>query len=261
MMRKVFIMLLMPLALSMGCSKNNDDSQKNCNVEKITRGNTEFTFEYDEQGRVSVCHSKEKSGDEVYLNSERFSYFSDRIEVKKYDEEYGQVTNTIVFKLDVSGNIISETNTYNLVSTFTYDANGYLIKQENPDDSTADYLELKYENDNLVWRLYRLGMGDRGDLIDEESFKYNAILANVPYSAYFSDLLSLSFLDAYKHVLYEQGYFGKKSKNQLVEVVGERKFNYGKNSHNKVNQVTIQYINDKGWSDSISKIEYTCDSK
>lgn len=260
MMRKVFIMLLMPLALSMGCGKNNEagpKDEKKCEVTKIVMGNDELTFEYDEEGRVSVCHRKEVSGEDIFISSDKFSYFNDRIEVRMYNE--GQLNNTFFYKLNGAGKIMSETNTAyaEFLSTFMYDANGYLTEEANPESSSGGTLDLKYENDNLVWRLYKLGE-DGEDLTDEVSFNYNTNEANFPYSSYFTDLFSLAFNDFHRHVLYEGGYFGKKSKNLLVED-GSRIYTYGKNSQNEVNRITVKYPKNEDWGESNYSIEYDCD--
>jgi len=270
-MKKVFILLLMPLVMSMGCSKDDESStpitKDNCAVSKITANGDAITFEYDEKGRINSYEILFVEENDKYVLTSKINYLNDRIEIKGYEE--GILVEDYEFKLDASGKIIKAINKeYPAEALYSYNTEGYLIKEvyqekrlyEEEYEGTHDY---KYENGNLTSKTSKKTFQDKwsGEYTQEEKrdFIYDTNEENVPYSSLFTGLIEERWGWDYGpiHILYEHGYFGKKSKNRIISD-NNNTYTYGKNANGKIELVKKSY---SSWneSDINYSIEYQCD--
>lgn len=193
-----------------GCSKNSDnddlgDDNNKCHVTNLNWQSTEYNeyeiydFEYDSQNRITSIKKVVKESDDIFTQNCTLSYSNNEITVK---DSYGTQTDTYRYFLNDKG-LITYVLSDDEKVTFEYNSENYLTTISEGNDKTI----LTYEGGNLVKHTGYYESTNQYDLTKSrvsfiEVMKYN--------------ILPEELIESYTTVLYEQGYFGKKSKNRVV---------------------------------------------
>lgn len=138
------------------CSKDDDGKKDDPNdpqpqemryVKSMTsdRGNNR-TFEYDDQHRLSKVTDIEADNKRTYL----YSYNGNTVTIKELNKQ-GDLSNEKVLQLNDKGYVISATDEYDNNYKFTYDADGYLQKEEyKRNNQVQDTYIYRWANGNMV---------------------------------------------------------------------------------------------------------------
>ena len=177
------------------CSDDDKDDDKPTGkvklVSKIVTSNSkgtkesEETFEYDSQGRVTKY--KYYNIDEAYSFMQKYAYGDKTITMQDYEDD--ELYNTITYTLE-NGVIVASSDDYNgKPAKFLYNSDKYLVKAEKEGYSEI----LTWSNENLL----KIG--------DDMSFTYTEYenKSNI-------DIISINFTEdaEFDDILFRSGYFG-----------------------------------------------------
>ena len=241
-MNKIFILFVASATMmAAACSKDDDSpttkGDEACRVSKIThfRYNSEVSdvnFEYDEEGRVISVSEFSDYGADIYS----FTYGTNRIEVNDMSDRQ---TSYILQNGRVRAKQVLSEDGRKVNSTYRYNDEGYLIS------IGSSYVDIEFEYKNGNISLLKSSY-DMHNFIP----KYND-LPRLPYAEQlvgaFAEWFFIDYDDA---ILYEQGYFGKKIKNQIISVKEKgssgSEFNhfytYKNNSEGKPNSISSYHM-------------------
>jgi len=239
-MKKVFL-LFMTVAAITSCSKDDsstDSNQDSCQIVKLSGNYTDIAFTYGSNGKVSQIVDASDGANHKKVSE--ISYSDSKITVKNtfYNGAYSE-SESVNYTLDNSGKITSSSDG----SIYTYNSTGYLSEAKSGQLSET----FTYANDNLIKIKTTYGTYSYNTNIDYDSQESHV--------QYVLDSESISKFET--KALYEQGYFGKKSKNRITSSTEDgdtSNFTYEKNSNGKVNKVTTKSKE----SSSSTYLEYNC---
>ncbi|MEJ5143854.1 hypothetical protein [Sphingobacterium sp. MYb388] len=252
-MKKVFL-LLMTVTTMLSCSKDNNqtvDEKKDCIITTVDMGVKDegiLHLKYDSQNRVSQVKFEMDETD-----------WGGKHRMLEYNISYTSNNVTIIgdepalFTLDSKGRIIKSVESDSGEHTYIYNSEGFLEKiiSKGNTDHVFTYL-----NGNL-----KSYVNDPYNIFTEYDL-------NNPYVPYSYDITQQSGIIHYAYgiVLYEQGYYGKKSQNRVRQVsgsgIGGGKHDYSYIQDEKTGKMKSVFINQK--YDSSTDLErvnfsYSCD--
>ncbi|MDR3006901.1 MAG: DUF4595 domain-containing protein [Sphingobacterium sp.] len=211
-MKRLFILSVIGLAIN-GCSKKNDGAgihDEKCKIVSIKKSMPEvytiFNFRYDAQGKIStVAYIRYDSIQKMPLEIEStYSYHTSSIVANVSYKNKDELSHEDTYTLDKRNLIISDSQG----RKFEYDSEGKLIKITS---RWGSYSIFSYKDGNLVSQQDYDEDGKPNTLLTD-SFEYDYTNEYIPYSM----IYGVHYLDPRTEtMLYEQGFFGKRSKNRI----------------------------------------------
>lgn len=201
---------------------------------------------YDEQGRVKEYILTWANNSRKYTNI--FTYEKNTIKINYTFQEVDKdpVNEEYIYKIDDKGRI---TENSRREIKYYYNEDGYLVKYQDYHNYTH---KLTYDNGNLIQIDFNTEETDK-DYKDYKKLEYDLKEPNIPffYTQIPNTILSGVFSNE-EYILYDQGYFGKVSKNRTSKCTTWR-------SYNAEPDITdISYFkDDKGLITAISLINKT----
>lgn len=262
-MKKTQLILLFSLAFT-SCKKGPeieiDNSPKGCQLTEFGTGSPyNIKLEYDESGRVSKVY-KPDFADGGYI-IEKYHYESNKIIVKHDDfrEEFNLQDGKIIGSIKISNypELQNNVETQNFTYTGDKQLNYYQFKV-NSDVKFKDYIS--YKNSNYLKSTWEMNTY-KIDLIltsgSGQYFPFNTFLLaeNSGIEIFFDNLTH--------NILYEMGYFGEKSKKELLSFsrsgqnVSTASKVLNKDSYGNVTQVLIEKENPRIYEYKID-FKYSC---
>ena len=228
-MKRSLLGALFALSL-ISCSKNDTPEQKEskCLLTEINYSGdpSKTTFEYDKNGKITAV-TKIYGGEDPATHRYVYTYSNNSINVENIWN--GKPSDVFVYTLS-NGRIIKK-NGGQYEDTFTYDSNGFLSTIKSQDRSVS----IQYENGNIS-KMEVSFYSSPQKFIPE----YNLQASRVPFTETvcytFDGFGPTGYIE--DAVLFEQGYFGSQSKNEIVSV----KQSYGENS--PITTFNYMYIKD-----------------
>lgn len=216
--------------LLLSCSKNDTPEQKEsqCLLTEINNSGdpSKTTIEYDKNGKITAV-TKTYGGTDPATHRYIYSYSNNSINVE--DVFNGKPSDIFVYTL--SNGRITKKNGGRYEDIFTYDSDGFLSTIKSEDQSVS----IQYKDGNI----------SKMEVNFYSSFQkfipeYNVQKSRVPFTETvcytFEGFGPTGYIE--DAVLYEQGFFGSKSKNAIVSV----KQSYGDNS--PITTFNYSYITD-----------------
>lgn len=230
--------LIMVLCMGLiACTTSNEDDNggggNNDNGSKISsivmngyEGNDELRYTYDEQGRVTRVHAIISDDGEQYIYETTYTYYENTIVQVEYfeDDEERFIT---VYTLNENG-LVHKMEYDDSILFYDYDSENRAIRTGYQDEQTSEIVW----NDNITWRNGNIVKESNGDA--EEITYYENTTDTYGINGLYCGLSGDEW-----GVLYQQGYFGKKSIN-LMKHRGWRSFTYTMNN-NKVKTMNVRY--------------------
>lgn len=265
-MKKVFV-LFMTLVTIWGCSKDDKEKalESTCQITSMSALGNNYEFEYDTKGRIILTKSRIVEGEYILRREYRFNYQEKVITVEETEDgtligrkEYSLENNRIAFSIRFGTD-----QQVQWKKEYEYNDSNQLSKTTNYDPkSTLGFIAtITYENNNIAFLNGKLVRLPNGELLGSyQTFKpqYNLNEARMPFIEFNAEGIFDEWFIGTKEeaVLYEQGFFGKTIKNQLVS-----ESNYGvnlaydvKDSNNRIVGTTYK----KGAYQSKISLIYTC---
>lgn len=232
-MKKIYLLMMLLATVFVACSDDDDDkdddkpTDKVKLVSKIVTSNSkgtkesEETFEYDSQGRVTKY--KYYNIDEAYSFMQKYAYGDKTITMQDYEDD--ELYNTITYTLE-NGVIVASSDDYNGKPVkFLYNSDKYLVKAEKEGYSEI----LTWSNENLL----KVG--------DDMSFTYTEYenKSNI-------DIISINSTEdaEFDDILFRSGYFGNRSKKLILMA----------KSHDRLHQYEYTFDNE-GYVSNIKDIK------
>lgn len=212
------------------CSKNDTPEQKEseCLLTEINYSGdpSKTTFEYDKNGKVTAV-TKTYGGTDPATHRYIYTYSNNSINVE--DIWNGKLSDVFVYTL--SNGRITKKSGDRYEDTFSYDANGFLSAINSEDQS----ISIQYENGNISKMEVTTAFSTQ-KFIPEYNVKESRIPFSETVCSTFERFGPVGYIE--DAVLYEQGFFGTKGKNEIVSV----KQSYGVNS--PITTFNYSYIKD-----------------
>lgn len=228
-MKRIFFLLT--IGALIGCSKDNKPdlpTTEICKIISLSDVNENYTAKmaYDNIGRI-IQYTKEY-GNDIHLNV--FTYSNKMIKVSYTDKSGGNENQNYEYTLDDNNRVISRTrisaSNHSTTYRYRYSNDGYLSSITDNDNKALTQID--YSNGNI-------SSINHINFSEYRTFEYDLSKIYSPYTSrilyFFSDNS-----DDPDYVLYEQGLFGKLSKNRIT------KSNYKFRSENKI--ITLDYTED-----------------
>ena len=187
------------------CSKDNttNPNSQECVITEITNSDASKTsFNYNSEGKISSATYVNEGQTFTYT----ISYSDSRIYIA--ETRNGSSSDTYSYALS-NGKISSKVSSYGM-HKFIYDTDGYLSSISYDDDTK---ITLSYSAGNLTQlkssynnQIFTVGYSSKDSRVPFSEFHFNVFTEWGP-TAMFEDAL-----------LYEQGYFGNRVKNQITSL-------------------------------------------
>lgn len=208
-MKRLLLGAIFPLAL-VSCSKNDTPEQKGskCLLTEINYSGdpSKTTFEYDKNGKITAV-TKTYGGTDPATHRYIFTYSNNSINVE--DIWNGKPSDVFVYTL--SNGRITKKNGGRYDDIFTYDSNGFLSTIKSQDRNVS----IQYENGNIS-KMQVNFYSSLQQFIPE----YNLHESRIPFTETvcytFEGFGPTGYIE--DAVLYEQGFFGTKGKNEITGV-------------------------------------------
>lgn len=218
-------------ALSLvSCSKNDTPEQKEskCLLTEINNSGdpSKTTIEYNKNGKITAV-TKTYGGTDPATHRYIYTYSNNSINVE--DIWNGKPSDVFVYTL--SNGRITKKSGDRYDDIFTYDSNGFLSTIKSEDRS----IFIQYENGNISKLEVNTPFSTQ-KFIPEYNMKESRIPLSETVCSTFERFGPVGYIE--DAVLYEQGFFGSKGKNEIVSV----KQSYGDNS--PITTFNYSYIKD-----------------
>lgn len=223
---KNLILFVVVALVFIGCDKDKTNEEGfigTCELYQINNSGdpTKTNFEYDENGKITQV-LYERSGEDPTSDRYKYTYSKNNINLEILSN--GKISDVIIYELDGNKNVIKKVAN-GQQNTYKYNSQGYLLSI------------------SLLQRTVNMTYAD-GNLSQVKSsyytnnVEYNTKENRVPFSEHefyvFEEGPMSNLEDA---ILYEQGYFGKVSKNQLLKSSdpydGNFSYSFNKNENGK----------------------------
>lgn len=212
------------------CSKNDTPEQKEskCLLTEINNSGdpSKTTIEYDKNGKITAV-TKTYGGEDPATHRYIYTYSNNSINVE--DVWNGKPFGIFVYTL--SNGRITKKSGDRYDDTFIYDSNGFLSSIKSEDRS----ISIQYENGNIS-KMEVNFYSSFQEFIPEYNVKESRIPFSETVCSTFERFGPVGYIE--DAVLYEQGFFGSKGKNEIVGV----KQSYGDNS--PITTFNYSYIKD-----------------
>jgi len=261
-MKKIILIFAGIISL-LSCSKdeNNSDSPngRGCVVKSITGTGGDYdkiNFEYDDEGRV-IKIVDYLSDTKLIITTTTYTYGMDEIKVKSTSNNNDKERIDIYLFND--NRVFRSISDNGFVRTYEYDNNGYLSSIRWSSDDTNYDTNIAYKDGNISL-VQSPGYGSYlATYNDSPRLPYTESLTGA-----FSEWLFFGIDDA---TLYEQGYFGKLTKNQIVSLTHDDSykfsFTYKNDNKGKINSVSkiLEYPKNAGYGNERESYDfnYDCD--